>query len=230
MPTLKKIAEQICRKNLPLLLPDTCSLLDIIRDVARKDEVKDVLFGLSVGKACANPNPKCSVAVASVIPKEYADHFEQAQGTVSTTFGSLYKYIARINKIRVAQGFDELQADQDTSTIPYLTSVVESLLDSSWEIQENPEQILKAHHRVVAKSPPSGGKNSYKDCLIWEEYLALAECIRKAGGSMPIAFVSSNKSDFVMNHPTLKTLDTEAARFDIALCPNWEKIHHELGL
>jgi hypothetical protein len=70
--------------------------------------------------------------------------------------------------------------------------------------------MAQAGQRVIRGHPPaSKGKQEYKDCEIFEHYLALARALRSSDFEPSLHFVSSNTNDYGSPGQLDATLDAD---------------------
>ena len=108
--------------------------------------------------------------------------------------------------------------------------LAEQILQSSSVLDDHPDDILKAYHRVTLANPPATkARQSVKDCHIIESYFRLAANLRSAGFSRNIVFTSSNTKDYQQDHPSLHpALRAEFESACLKYSPNWSATRHEL--
>ena len=108
----------------------------------------------------------------------------------------------------------------------------EKWIDAATLVRQGVEIPAKAVQRVLkARTPARKGKDSTKDCLVIETYLAVALQLRNAGLTAPIVFVSSNLRDYTEETGTrLRTdLADEFAALNLEFAPNLAAAKHLLG-
>lgn len=89
---------------------------------------------------------------------------------------------------------------------------------------------LAAKRMQRALAPARRGKDSFKDCVVVESYLAATRALRDAGLNAPIVFASSNIKDFTDNGTLRPELAQEFAAIDLVYAPNFSAAAHRLGL
>jgi hypothetical protein len=191
--------------DLPVLFVDTCSILDIVRDPTR-DSAKphemqaaiDIIFAAEAGTI------HCFIAEQVAI--EFAEHVSSVQDETALKLRKTQDQIVRINKL--ASVFGATNSVNLTHLDHYVVrarSVVDRLLVKLQTI--NPGQYAhgKAFARVNEKKAPAiQGKDSSKDCLIFETILEKAAAIRATNSVSPMVFVSSNTKDYCTSGSIIK--------------------------
>jgi hypothetical protein len=96
-----------------------------------------------------------------------------------------------------------------------------------------PDPIVhsKAFQRVNANiAPAAQGKESSKDCLVFETYLEIWTALRAMGLAAPIVFLSSNTREYVGEGRRVKaSIATELGDLNVLYAPNVSAARHYLG-
>jgi hypothetical protein len=79
-------------------------------------------------------------------------------------------------------------------------------------------------------APARRGKDSSKDCIVFETYLKFANMLRAAGLNAPIVFLSSNTREYLTDSNVLKIeIANDLAPLKIEYAPNMAAAKHLLG-
>lgn len=217
----------------PVLCVDTCTLLDVIRDITRDSvALSDVSAGLSLlGTAELS---ELTVLVAEQVTIELLTHIESVEQEAQRGLERFQTQANRIHYVADAYGA------QGTLNAQYLDGHVDrarAVLDR-WQsvarlVPHNDGVSSRAFRRVnEPRTPARRGKESMKDCVIVEAYLETAHQLRVAGLRKPIVFASSNTKEYF--EPATRHLSADIAS-DLAVvqmeyAPNFGAAKHLLRL
>ena len=228
-------ASQIVKADLPILLLDTCSILDIIRAPVRdRFHTRDIAAVYTlIGRAVKAPS-----TVSFVITKQVDREFRQnLKAVVDNTRSEISKASHEFSSI-----LERMQALSSNTSIPNhvdLSSLghprigqqlAQRVIQSSLILDDDNDDIVRAYHRVAnAKPPATKAKQSVKDCHIIESYLRIADSLRSRGFSHNIVFITSNTKDYQQSHSHLHPeLRSEFDSVRVEYAPNWSAARHEL--
>lgn len=191
--------DEIVLAQVPLILPDTCILLDILRS-PRRDTVdaRSVVSAKAIVEALS-----VTGSVASVVAKQVHDELTDNRADVrQDTIDGLNKLKAELQRIDGWSGALGVNGQADVSHA--LNAVVQcELILGDWvaaslETPTTDELTGRAHRRMMQRATPARqGKDSFKDCLVVETYLALAATLRAKNYTGRIVFASSNTLEFI---------------------------------
>lgn len=229
------LAAEIARADVPVLLLDTCTILDVVRAPVRDQlGIHDIhaihnLIGRATGA-----QPTVSFVITSQVLQEFEEHIDEVE---TETGNALEKTSDRFAAI-----LRRMQALSPDDCIPGAVELVslgfpgrgrklaDQIVQASSVLDDHPDDILKAYCRVTLATPPATrARQSVKDCHITESYLRLSANLRSAGFSRNMVFTSSNTKDYQQDHPSLHP--ALRAEFDSACLeysPNWSAARHEL--
>jgi hypothetical protein len=215
--TIVNAAKVIGLSSIPVLLLDTCAVLDIIRAPQRKEIQNDIIAKANeiVFKSITDPK-QLWIVKTTLVDQEWLQHYQE-------TKNQREKYIKDVDErsIELRDVSQHLPLFYPILPLEFrhlkipdsLQNLATSLIDSSFMLAEDTNCILQARQRFIDKRPPSTkGNQQYKDCQILEHYLAFCRELRKNGYQEKCVFVSSNTNDYCENrklHPILK------AEFDV---------------
>lgn len=224
----------VVARGAPVLLVDTCVLLDLIRDVPRKDVQAHNLIAAAALLSAAENGSDLTVIVADQVRTELADNQHTVEEEARSGLTKFREQVKRINQVAAqfgaATSIDTTHlADHVARTVAVLQRWTRVAMGAS----AGPDVERRAMRRVVqALAPSRKGKESAKDCLVIESYLEVAGELRAAGFIGRIVFASSNTDEYhdagtKTLHPQLQA-DFGAHAIDYA--PNFGAARHSLGL
>jgi hypothetical protein len=209
--------------GVPILIPDTCVLLDLvrapIRDAFSEADGQTALSLLELAEAGA-----ISVAIPDKVRSEYEENVgrvqEETKEALTRTTEALERMLRRLTSIGGEHAF---QAPAVAPFAVHGRTLAERFLARAVPFDGGDEERLKAVNRMArAIRPAQKGKDSLGDCLITENCLSLTRRLREAGHAKPILFVSSNVADYCVTPSKLAPpLDEEFQDADIAFACRW---------
>ena len=225
-------ANAIVAAGVPVLCIDTCSILDIMRDPTREAaKPHDRQAAIDLVATAEAGSLVCLMAEQVAI--EFAEHDQSIQDEAERNLKRIRDQIERINQVAAifgAQGAVSLAHLDDH--VVRARNVVGRWLTQLETVIPGPTVPAKAFARMNAGiAPARRGKDSSKDCLVYETYLEAVTALRGAGGVTPIVFLSSNTSDYLSESRTLKVaIAREFGALNLRYAPNMSAAKHILGL
>lgn len=195
------LCQEIIREPAPVVMVDTCAVLDIIRTPIRDKIPSDVVLAARelVERAQRQPRALWVIATETVV-KEWEDH---RLGTAEEVRKELRVIDRKIELLHAAaKHLDPVRfaVRPEFGTIGLnatLLSLAQDLVDVAEILSIDDAADLRAGRRVRTGQPPSSkGKSEYKDCLIFEHYLELSGCLRDSGFQEERFLVTSNVTDY----------------------------------
>jgi hypothetical protein len=209
----------------PVALLDTCAILDAIRAPVR-DAIPSAVVDAGIAltrKATETPRALWPVVVEDVW-LEYDAHRSTVTAEVER---DIAKRAARIEQLRatasvLAPEFTWQPTELDRMRLhTRLHTAADALVGASLLLAHDTSLMNRAARRVMAAHAPSAkGKDELRDCLIVEQYLALATALRASGFSQPIFFLSSNSTDYGAAPRARAPLDGEFVALGIEFVSN----------
>lgn len=217
----------------PILCADTCSILDILRDPTRETfGARDAAAALALMAAFDRGLAHC--VFAEQVRLEFADHVEQVEAETTKAVSALQRRILHVHHLSVTMGATgALNLSAIDGHAARGRAIAERFLACGTTLPTGNDIINAAYHRMTqVRTPARRGKDSFKDCLVIETYLAFATERRSKGFSGPIVFVSSNTADYMRETRATLTADiaAEFASAGIDFTPNFRAAPHYLGL
>ena len=229
------LVAEITRADVPALLLDTCTILDVVRAPVRDQMGTHDIHALHtlIGRA-VGAQPTVSFVITAQVLQEFRKHIDEVE---TETGDALEKASETLTAI-----LRRMQALSPDDCIPGSVELVslgfpergrqlaDQIVQSSSVLDDHPDDILKAYRRVTLATPPATrARQSVKDCHITESYLRLAANLRTAGFSRNMVFTSSNTKDYQQDYPSLHpTLRAEFSSACLEYSPNWSAARHEL--
>lgn len=218
--------------GVPVLCIDTCSILDIMRDPTRETaRPNDRQAAIHLVTAAETGDLRCFMAEQVAI--EFSEYDQPIQDEADRNLKKLCEQINRINKLAAVYGatsvVDLSHLDNHVATA---RAVVNRWLVQLGTVTPSAEAPAKAFARMNAGiAPARRGKDSSKDCLVYETVLEQVSALRGAGVTAPIVFLSSNTNEYLTEGKTLKPeIAVEFGELSLVYAPNMSAAKYALGL
>jgi hypothetical protein len=225
-------AHAIASAGVPVLCIDTCSILDVMRDPTREmAKPHDRQAAIDLVAAAESGGLICLMAEQVAI--EFSDHDQPVQDEAERNLKKVREQVDRINKLSAvfgAPGVVSLAHLDDH--VGRARAVVGRWLAKLGTVMPGPLAPAKAFARVNAGvAPARRGKESSKDCLVYETYLEAVSALRGAGATTPIVFLSSNTNEYLTESKILKPeIAAEFGAINLSYAPNMSAAKYSLGL
>lgn len=218
--------------SVPVLCFDTCSLLDIMRDPSRDTvRVPDRIAGIELLLAAETGRLQCFVPEQVAI--EFNEHDAATQEEAERAIKKVREQLSRINALDAVYGSaNAVNLAHLDGHVGRARGVVGRWLARLQTFKPGDEAPAKAFARMNMATPPATrGKESSKDCLVYETVLELASGLRRAGTKEPIVFLSSNINEYLLDRRGLKPeIAAEFAPLGLSYAQNMGLAKHLLGL
>src|ERR1017187_1511789 len=198
--TIDALATRIMAAPAPVVFPDTCSILDVIRSVFRLGMQGDVVSATRRLTNRARQVPgSIWIAIPQQIEREWNDNSQKVKGELTAVISQTDQQSTRLTATaalllptdRISRLLLPLKLDD------HIFAVAQEFKNSAYIIADDSDCIARAHGRLVQRIAPSGGlKQQYKDCVVIEHCLALCGTLRTRGFGRRFVFVSSNSDDY----------------------------------
>jgi hypothetical protein len=218
----------------PILCLDTCTILDVVRDITRETvRLADAKAGLDLLHA-AESKSGLVVLMADQIGIELAVHLQEVQQEAEDKLAKFHGQAQRIHDVASAFGAIGVMSTAHLhGHVGRARLVLDRWTAAAMRVPDNPGVAGRALARVNApRTPARKGKDSIKDCVIVEAYLETAQQLRTAGLSAPIVFASSNTKEYYAPSTTHLPADFAAdlGMVSMSYAPNFGAAKFMLGL
>jgi hypothetical protein len=237
--SITQVASELSRLGAPVLFPDTCSLVDIIRLPYRLKDTSRLerhLQAASRVRVAAGQKPAgVQIVILPPVSIEWAEHSNATVGELRVLLKDTDGFSDRLhasakilgNALRSPVDFQHSLIDQD------LLALSSDIRTSGTVVARDSDCTDKASTREITKTAPAVKGGAHKDCLIVEHALQICREIRAAGSTIPCVFLTSNTSEFCAvgtKNLLASPLDTEFASVSLTFTSTWEWAARELGL
>ncbi len=218
----------------PVLCVDTCTVLDVVRDITRETvTTSDVNAGLTL-LSMAEAGSDLIVLMAEQVTLEIASNIASVEQEAQAALQKFLAQAQRIHDVATAFGAQgNLQVHHLNRHVSRAKPVLDRWKQVAQVVPHNDGVASRAFRRVnEPRTPARRGKESMKDCVIVEAYIEAASQLRAAGLTAPIVFASSNTKDyFAPNSRHLQNdIAGDLAAVSMEYAPNFGAAKHCLGL
>ena len=228
-------AARIARTDAPVLLLDTCSILDVVRaPVLGELGVHDIDAVHILIDRATGMRPEIALVITEHVHREFEENVDTVErythSEIEKTSDCFSEMVKRVRALAPDASIPGA-VDLVSLGLPERGKrLAETIVETSLVLADHQEEIVKAFDRVrFARPPATKAKQSVKDCLIAESYLRLAATLRQVGFARNMVFTTSNTRDFQQGHPSLHPeLRTEFHSVRLEYSPSWSAARHEL--
>ncbi|MBB3917712.1 hypothetical protein GGQ65_005031 [Rhizobium fabae] len=144
--------------------------------------------------------------IAEQVHFEFVEHDRRVQEEASKNLVALLKQVARVNEIVSIYGaVGEIDLSHIEDHVTRARAHLQEWIETLHQVVPESEASARAFARMRGnRAPARRGKDSSKDCLIFETYLGAGRALREAGMTAPIVFLSSNTSEYLTESRVLK--------------------------
>lgn len=222
-------AAAIAATGLPILIPDTCALLDIVqapvRDAFRAEDATAIRRVLD---ALADTPPRLAAVVPDLVRAEFADNVARAEKEVTEGLACLdsrAKAAARRMGWLDGAAPDPMPALGARGHPAFGRALADQALARALVVRDHVEDRERAFLRVRLNTAPARrGSQSINDCLIVETALAFVREYRACGGAAIVAFLSSNTKDYMDGRSVRAPLDGDFEGLGITFVSRWSAL------
>lgn len=234
--SIDKAVERICALNIPVLILDTCVLLDIVRVPLRAKTSKranSVLHSsLRIRDMVISREQAAIIVIPPIVPKEWGDNIDK---TVEEVKKHLYKLDSSLDvaltgcelvNIPVKQRLDALDK---LGLEKKLEEVSRELLYSGLWLDEDNDIYLCGSKRATNRMAP-GENGLVKDCIIYQHSLELLIRLRKNSFSRKCLFMTSNTEDFCLGPKFIpkEPIAEELKQVSTGFATRWDQAYWKL--
>ncbi len=215
----------------PILLLDTCTLLDVIRDVTRAtNEERNAIAGLQLlNHAEAN---RLHVLIAEQVKNEYGDNYLPTKEAAEAALKKFRDQSERIDRLSAAYGSAPPPVSKHLDGhVGRTDAVLQRWMTVARVVTPSAAVSGRAFHRIQnAIAPSTKGKESAKDCVVFETYLELMSELRADSVTVRATFASSNVNDYRPGGAVAPALTNDLVAVKLDYASSFHEAKHHLGL
>ena len=229
------LVAQIAIADVPVLLLDTCTILDVVRaPLLDQLGVHDIEAVHALIDRASEASPSVFMVITEQVQQEFREHIEAVETDTRRGIKKVTDGFARILKRMQALSLENhMPSPVDLSSLGFPRigrCLAEQIVGASLIAADHKDEVEKAFHRVVRVRPPATrAKQSIKDCVIAENYLRLASTLHAGGFSRNMVFATSNTKDYQQGHSSLHPeLRSEFRSASLEYSSSWSAARHQL--
>lgn len=221
----------IAAASLPTLCVDTCSLLDIMRDPTR-DDARPHQRQAAIDLAAAMEAGHLRCLVAEQVEFEFIEHDAPIQAEAQA---AIRKLVERVDRTNVIHGVFASATAIDLRHLAAQTAPARAVVESWLRVAAMAPGSDAVNARAISRvnrnvSPARKGKDSVKDCIVLETYLAAIGELRSLGMTSSVVLLSSNTREYLSESKVLKAdLAPDLSALGIGYAPNIAAAKATLG-
>lgn len=196
---------EIAAHSVPVLCIDTCSLLDIMRDPTRDGaNAHHRLAAIDLVQRLENLDLVC--LIAEQVEIEFASHDADIQLEATNAIRKLRERVDQANQIYSAfLGTVNVNLTHLDNMVASARQAITRWIKAAHRVPSSADIYTKAIGRVNRNiAPARKGKDSVKDCVVFETYLTAVDALRAAGMPTTFVFLSSNTKEYLTESKALK--------------------------
>jgi PIN domain len=233
MMSSAEAVRRIMTAQAPVLLPDTCSLLDLMRDPRREAfSAEQVLVARRLLIRAESRPRTLWLPIADQVLAERHEHQLNVKQEAETAIRKLEECVNHVQRTMAAHGLitSEIAPSLSASNFPDTASTLVDRYFSAGMPFQRPRNVAdKALARVAANKAPSRKGRQAKDCVVIESYLHIAKQLREQQFQCQIVFLTTNKQDYSDHGQLHPDLVDEFHAVNMKYAVNFPMAEHLLG-
>ena len=228
--TVAEAAVRIVASPAPVLFPDTCALVDLVRLPLRKEGQEVTRELVAAGDLLSRASAAAAgvwVVVPPLVPAEWEEHAEREREALASSWVDLDAQSAATHAAAEAFGLE--------SPLPSMVTLFEgterrlwersrALLNAGIRLSIDTQSENRGVKRAYGKVAPGHRGSGVKDCVIAEHAISVARLLGPSFGP-PRVLLTSNVADFCVSKgdkAPRPPLDADFSEVGIALTTTWQ--------
>lgn len=235
MITIQSLVTDCLTLDVPILLVDTCSILDILRIHTRtenEEKAKRCLLAI-LDLIEATPIRLKLFAPFQVKNELDANTANVVNSSLREAENIKQKFVVLSNVLGILDSEYELPQPSDPTKVQeLLKTLMDDCVDKLAVIESDDACSKRALARAVSDTPPATQGGTAKDCLVLEHCLEVSRQLRSGGFSKKIVFLSSNTRDYCEGSTLAlkKPICSEFIELNVVFVNTWEWARRELEI
>lgn len=171
--------------------------------------------------------------MAEQVATEFSEYDGPIQQEAADKLKKFQDQLIRVNKLVSIYGaMSILDTSHFDDHVANARQIVERWLQQLNIVSPSAEAPTRAFARMNAgQAPARRGKDSSKDCLVYETVLEKTSALRAIGKTAPVVFLSSNTREYQTEGRSLNSdIATEFSSLNLHYAPNMSAAKYFLGL
>jgi hypothetical protein len=218
MMQLSDAADRMIGVALPLLLPDTCSLLDLMRDPARDDiRPANAKAAQRILKRATKIPASLLLSFPEQVLKELADNQEKIREETQNKISKLNEALKQVSQAFAVHDLPLQLNGLDLRVHNFPDAAdkfVQNIISTAVKFHPTEETMRKVMARISQSLAPNHRGGQYKDCIVIESNFELVRVLRARGHDKKIVFLTTNVSDYSAGRGSIGVHPDLAAEFE----------------
>lgn len=227
--SISELTVALIAENKNVLIPDTCTILDIIRSPIRAGGEIVMREAISMAQCVVAGTLSFAIVLPSVLLTEWQDNLGNVRAELNhglTEHKRLSDSLMQLHRYHTGAEFlipDVMEKGFDD----ILEQTCKTIMDGAYTVQKEDHIVMRAFERVLQKRPPSRkGKPEIKDCSIFEEVLALGKAMASQSFKKSIIFCSTNKEEYNPSGKVLPEIAIDLAEAGVQFAAHLQHASH----
>jgi hypothetical protein len=235
--SINQIVNRLTASPAPMLFPDTCALVDLIRvpfrmkSAARARRMLEAATRLAAQSQTSAPD--LWVIVPPLVHDEWIEHRQNTVEELRDHWAKLNTMIevAHAAAATVGIALPDMVTFSNRDIEHALAQSADGFFNNALFLADDSACEHRAYGRAISNEAPAR-KGELKDCVIIEHAIGLCSQLRAVGFSEKCVFITSNKRDFCEPRSTAPKapLASQLSSVGLSLTTNWEWTGYELGV
>ncbi|MFW1747851.1 PIN domain-containing protein [Acinetobacter guillouiae] len=224
------VVSEILKAPHRVIFVDTCSILNLINSTHQR-ALSEKYISETIELMSLQSNGQVWLIASEIVYKEWHDNIDQVISTAKNAFkdiqrnSKIYMHLSNLLLGTTLQNLDHNLFERIENQLRNISS---NFLFSCKLLSRETEHQLKSCNRVYQCIAPSKmGKDSYKDCEIFECFYDFSMQLRNSGFQEKIVFFTYNTEDYGKESAPFGQLEQDFQQIDAELVTN---IGHVLAI
>lgn len=231
MPKGARSPAALVSAGAPILCLDTCTILDIMRDLTR-DTTKAHEARAAQAVIAAMESGRALGMVAAQVEAEISDNRQKVEDEATQNLTAMRNRLRRMDEVAAlfgSVGFTSI--DHMDGYCVSARGWMDRLLNAAIRVKPSAAVAQKANLRSIqGRAPAPKGQGGIKDCLVFETYLELGRKLQAVGLAQPLVLVSSNTSDYGSTGTPKPEIQADVSSVNMDFYSSLSAARHSLGI
>jgi hypothetical protein len=217
--------------NFPILCLDTCTILDVMRDLTR-DTIRPDEARAAQGIIAAMEAGTALGLVAAQVELEVGQRLKTVEDQARANLDEMRARLKRMDQVATLFGGDGVTSIAHMDDHVTRTRIwVDRLMKAAVRVKPGHSVEKLANMRSIqGRAPAPKGQGAIKDCLVFETYLDLGRKLMANGFAQQLLFVSSNTNDYGSTGTPKPDIRADANAVNMTFYSSIGAAKHALGL
>ncbi len=231
MPRAHRSPSILAANGVPILCLDTCTILDVMRDLTR-DTIRPDEARAAQGIITAMEAGTALGLVAAQVEVEFGQRLKTVEDEARDKLNEMRARLRRMDQVAALFGGNGVTsiAHMDDH-VARTRTWVDRLMTAAVRVKPGQKVPKLANMRSIqGRAPAPKGQGAIKDCLVFETYLELGRKLMAEEFAQPLVFVSSNTNDYGSTREPKPEIRADAEAVNMTFYSSIGAAKHALGL